>query len=85
MSRHNEQWFGVVIEPGPHETRNNSPVTIQLMTGRKGDETNRLRVGPKFPATQVSDLAKTVQHAQKMLDTDYVKKPEGYLTRNGFF
>ncbi len=85
MFRHNETWFGVVIEPGPHEFKNNEPAMVQLMAGHKGDMENWARMGPKFPAAQLGDLLKAIQRAQKVLDADYTKAPEGYRTRNVFF
>lgn len=85
MFRHNESWFGVVIEPGPHETKSNEPATVQLLYGRKDDVDSWTKMGVSFPATQLPDLLKAIQRAQKKLDADYIKEPGGYRTRNAFF
>ncbi len=77
--------FGATIEPGPSETDRNVPVTFQIITGSDADTSEWQPLGPKFPAEHLDDLISQLKKTKKLLDDEFLKRPEGYRTRRVFF
>ena len=77
--------FGAMVEPGPSEVDNNKQVTFQILTGSGADDNSWRPLGPKFPAEHLEDLVKQLKKTQKLLDDEFLKRPEGYRARRAFF
>ena len=77
--------FGYEIEPGPSETDVNKPVTVQLVRRVSPGSENHVHFGQKFSADELADLLHEMQKVARLLETHFVKRPEGYRTRHVFF
>ena len=84
MRRHDEQFFGFTIDPGPDEVDTHRPVYIQLLSGAKGAQPNWPYFGPKFPAAQLDDLINALKSAKHLLETHYTKSDDSYRPRPFF-
>lgn len=79
MRNHFEQYFGFVMDPGPHDLDVNRPIQLKIVTGEKKMPEQWTAHGPWFSAAKLDDLIRALQRAKHVLDTECRKDKDGYL------